>query len=317
MQSFLPLKAALLPARFNPALDHSPEGFADYSAFYQLDTLKNGHDTQHRIGTVSSGPYQLAVQYWLPVNAHATVLIVHGYYDHLGLYRHVVRFFLDQGYAVLGFDLPGHGLSSGQIAAIHDFDEYARAIQDVLTAASVHLPPLTLGFGQSTGCAAWMNYLMTGFTSPVEKLVLLSPLLRPHRWQQHGRWLFALLHRWVPSLPRVFQANSADQAFLDFCREQDPLQSRLLTVAWVRAMDNWLGRFASQPPIALPALIVQGQQDTTVDWRFNIPQILQKMPHAQLHCIGEARHHLVNESPAIRAHLWQIVNEFLIKTTEP
>ncbi|MBK8289342.1 MAG: alpha/beta fold hydrolase, partial [Cellvibrionales bacterium] len=107
------------------------------------------------------------------------VLIVHGYYDHLGLYRHVVRFFLDQGYAVLGFDLPGHGLSSGQIAAIHDFDEYARAIHDVVTAASVHLPPLTLGFGQSTGCAAWMNYLMTGFTSPVEKLVLLSPLLRP------------------------------------------------------------------------------------------------------------------------------------------
>ncbi|MBK8289341.1 MAG: hypothetical protein IPK95_12540 [Cellvibrionales bacterium] len=66
------------------------------------------------------------------------------------------------------------------------------------------------------------------------------------------------------------------------------MQSRLLTVAWVRAMDNWLGRFATQPPIALPALIVQGQQDTTVDWRFNIPQILQKMPHAQLHCIGEA-----------------------------
>lgn len=315
MQSFLPLKAALLPICFDPALDSEPAGFAAYRTFYQLDAISDPSDVQHRIGTISSGNYRLAVQYWLPEKALATVLVVHGYYDHLGLYRHVIRYFLEQGYAVLGFDLPGHGLSSGARAVIHDFDEYGQTIHDVMRIAREHLPPIELGFGQSTGCTAWMNYLMAGFPTPVERLILLSPLLRPHRWQQQGRWVYAILHRWIRSVPRTFQANSADREFLQFCRKKDPLQPRLLTVAWVGAMKNWLERFATQPPIGTPALILQGQQDNTVDWRFNIPQILRKMPHAQLHYIGEARHHLANESPAIRAHLWQIVSDFLNDNT--
>jgi lysophospholipase len=314
MQSFLPLKAALLPLCFDPALDDEPAGFDAYRVFYRLDAANNDGKTQHRIGTINSGQYRLAAQYWLPEKARATVLIVHGYYDHLGLYRHVIRFFLEQGYAVLGFDLPGHGLSSGARAVIHDFDEYGHAIHDAIHTASPHLPPLTLGFGQSTGCSAWMNYLMADFPSPVERLVLFSPLLRPDRWQQQGRWVYKLLYRWIRSLPRAFQTNSADQEFLAFCRKQDPLQPRLLTVAWVGAMKNWLERFPTQPEIQLPTLIVQGQQDNTVDWRYNIPHILQKIPQAQLNYIAEARHHLANESPAIRAHLWQIVSDYLNKS---
>ena len=207
MRSFLPLKAALLPLCFDPALDDEPAGFDAYRVFYRLDAANNDGKTQHRIGTINSGQYRLATQYWLPEKARATVLIVHGYYDHLGLYRHVIRFFLEQGYAVLGFDLPGHGLSSGARAVIHDFDEYGHAIHDAIHTASPHLPPLTLGFGQSTGCSAWMNYLMADFPSPVERLVLFSPLLRPDRWQQQGRWVYKLLYRWIRSLPRAPKLN--------------------------------------------------------------------------------------------------------------
>src|SRR6478752_1922256 len=91
MQSFLPLKAALLPICFDPSLDNEPAGFAVYRTFYQLDTVA-GPEVSHRMGTINSGTtnnkeYRLAVQYWLPPKAQATVLIVHGYYDHLGLYR--------------------------------------------------------------------------------------------------------------------------------------------------------------------------------------------------------------------------------------
>lgn len=311
MQSFLPLQAALLPLCFDPALDEEPAGFAAYQALYQLDI----DNSCHRIGTINSGAYRLALQYWLPKQASATVLIVHGYYDHIGLYRHVVRFFLERGYAVLGFDLPGHGLSSGARAVIHDFDEYGRAIHDVIRTATPDLPPITLGFGQSTGSTAWMNYCMAGFPSPVEKLVLFSPLLRPHRWQQQGRWMYTVLHHWIRSMPRNFQINSANREFLEFCRKYDPLQPRLLTVAWVGAMKNWLDRFAAQPQIHLPTLIIQGEQDNTIDWRYNIPHILQKMPRAQLHYLAEARHHLANESKTIRNRIWQIVSDYLDQPT--
>lgn len=313
MDSFLPLKASLMPLQCLPDDDGIPDGFAAYCQFYQLDIP----DTQHRIGYVDSGAYRLAAQYWLPADAaRGTALLVHGYFDHMGLYGHVVRYLLDQGYAVLGFDLPGHGLSSGARAVIHDFDDYGQAVHNVLSAAAGKLPPLTLGFGQSTGCAAWMNYLMADYPIKPQQLLLFSPLLRPHRWALQGRWLYSALRHFVRYLPRSFRANSSDPTFLRFCHELDPLQPRMLTVAWVSAMKNWLERFAAQPAIALPALIVQGQRDDTVDWRYNIPVILQKMPQAQLHYLAEARHHLANESTSIRLRLWQIVSEFL-HTTPP
>ncbi len=307
MQSFLPLKTALTPLCFDPALDQTPAELHAYETLYSLDDVP----AMHRIGTVSSGPYRLAVQYWLPAQAHRTVLVTHGYYDHLGLYGHVIRYFVARGYAVLGFDLPGHGLSSGSRAEIASFDEYGRAICDVVDAAGRCLPPVTLGFGQSTGCAALLNFLMSGFHSPLQELILFAPLLRPHHWARSGRWTYALLHRWIKTLPRAFRANSGDRAFLHFCRKTDPLQPRLLSVSWVTAMKDWLARFAAQTAVELPTLIVQGQQDDTVDWRYNIPHIMAKLPQARLHYIAEARHHLANESPAIRKHLWQIVDDYL------
>ncbi|HRF88751.1 MAG TPA: alpha/beta hydrolase [Pseudomonadales bacterium] len=308
MQSFLPLKTALTPLQFDVALDSNPEGFEEYRHFYQLDQLP----APHRIGSVASGMHTLAVQYWLPENAQRTALLVHGYFDHVGLYHHVIHYLLKKNFAVIAFDLPGHGLSSGARAVIYDFDEYAQAIHAILVAsANKKLPPITLGFGQSTGCAAWMNFQMSGFNNSIQKLILFSPLLRPHHWQPQAHALYLTLRHFVQYIPRNFRANSSNQAFLQFCHYEDPLQPRYLTVAWVTAMKNWLHRFSKQPAIAIPTLILQGELDDTVDWRYNIPTICKKIPNAQLHYLAEARHHLANESTSIRARTWQIVTQFL------
>lgn len=308
MHSFLSLKTALAPLHFDPALDTEPEGIDAYRVFYQLNQLP----AEHHIGAVNSGEYYLAAQYWLPENARHTALVVHGYFDHVGLYRHVIQFLLAQHYAVIAFDLPGHGLSSGTRAVIHNFDEYGQAINAVIEASTAgKLPPVTLGFGQSTGCAAWMNFYMAGFKNSLQQLILFSPLLRPHHWQPQAHMLYLALRHVVQCIPRNFRDNSSNAEFLRFCHYEDPLQPRYLTVAWVGAMKNWLARFSHQPTIPIPALILQGEQDDTVDWRYNIPAILQKMPNAQLHYLAEARHHLVNESASIRAHTWQIARQFL------
>ncbi len=308
MQSFLSLQSALTPLQFDPVLDKKPDGFEEYRRFYQLDALRS----QHRIGTVNSGEHCLAVQYWLPENTQQTALMVHGYFDHVGLYRHVIQFLLQKNIAVIAFDLPGHGLSSGARAVIHDFDEYAHAIDAVIKASTnTELPPITLGFGQSTGCAAWMNFCMTGFQNCIKKLIFFSPLLRPYHWQPQGHTAYLLLRHFIKCLPRNFRDNSSNREFLRFCHYEDPLQPRHLTVAWVGAMKNWLTRFAKQPIIKIPALILQGERDDTVDWRYNIPAILKKMPNAQVHYLAEARHHLANESDSIRARTEQIATQFL------
>ena len=307
MPDFVSLQAALLPLRFDPHIDAIPIGMREYNAFYQLGDLPV---TSH-IGTVPCNTGQLAVQYWLPDNATETVLIVHGYYDHIGLYGHVIRHFLARGYAVLGFDLPGHGLSTGERASIPSFDCYADAITSVLAAAVDKLPPVAVALGQSTGCAALMNGLMRNTIAPVPSLILLAPLLRPCGWAHHGEWVYALLHRWVRHVPRKFNVNSSDIAFVDFCKRGDPLQTRQLSVQWVGAMKHWLEHFESQPTIPTHTLLVQGDADTTVDWRYNVPKLIEKLPDCRLEYLPTAQHHLVNESPALREQLWQIIDHFL------
>jgi alpha-beta hydrolase superfamily lysophospholipase len=53
--------------------------------------------------------------------------------------------------------------------------------------------------------------------------------------------------------------------------------------------------------------VVQGQSDQTVDWKYNM-QILERLFEPEVLYIPEARHHLVNESAAIRAQIFAAID---------
>jgi alpha-beta hydrolase superfamily lysophospholipase len=63
-------------------------------------------------------------------------------------------------------------------------------------------------------------------------------------------------------------------------------------------------------------LVVQGDADDTVDWRFNLPVIREHFPNAVFCHLNSARHHLVNESEAIRARIWSQVDGYLATGSE-
>ena len=57
---------------------------------------------------------QFYFQGWEPeTSPRAVVCLVHGLGEHTGRYAHVAAALNDAGYAVLGFDLRGHGKSEG------------------------------------------------------------------------------------------------------------------------------------------------------------------------------------------------------------
>jgi alpha-beta hydrolase superfamily lysophospholipase len=58
-------------------------------------------------------------------------------------------------------------------------------------------------------------------------------------------------------------------------------------------------------------LVIQGKDDTTVDWPFNIPFIERLFPQAVIHYLKDARHHLVNESEGLRKTIFEILNDWL------
>lgn len=287
-----------------------------YLEYYNIDFSTRYEDKgfRHHIGSFPAAGYQLAAQVFCQDRAKGTALIMHGYYDHVGIYGSLIDFCLQQGWNVFAFDLPGHGLSSGERASISDFKEY----DDVLCAALVQVQkfseyesnqslPLHI-FGQSTGGAIIINYLLTRgiqqANSPFQSINLLAPLVRPTGWMV-AKIMHCLLKPFVRQIKRNFSINSDDLEFLSFISERDPLQPLALSVRWVGALKKWVRMIEASQAVDLEINIVQGTHDETVDWKRNMPVLFEKFPNRKLLLLENGRHQLVNETPEKRQQAYQ------------
>ncbi len=284
-----------------------------YLRHYGIHFGESHEGIEHWFGKVPSPNHDIAAHLWRPRDAVGTSVVVHGYYDHVGLYRHLINHLIERGYAVLSFDLPGHGLSSGSPATIATFDHYVEAFDACLAALGEHLPKPWHLFGQSTGGAIAMEWLLANglrrATSPFEHVILLAPLVRPANWGM-GRIMYQVARRLVTERPRGLSDNADNPEFLTFLRERDPLQAKTLPVQWVTAMVEWMRRFETRPATDIAPLVVQGQSDKTVDWRYNM-KVIERLFAPQIVYLPEARHHLVNESPALRERVFAAIDQRL------
>lgn len=310
------LQAQLPAIAFVPLLDSAWTGSTAaqaYLDFYGINFAKSRPGLTHGFGLVEVSGFRIATQYWLPVNAKGTLLVVHGYYDHVGIFGNAIEFGLDNGLAVLAFDLPGHGLSSGEQVAINSFDQYADVMDTVLQRARTCLPSPWHALGQSTGGSVLLNHLwrygQQPAAIPFARIALCAPLVLPRAWGS-GRWLYALVHRFIRRMPRGRTHSSHDESFNRFIDERDCLQSPTLSVRWVGAMKAWDVQLRQFPPLSQPVLVVQGAEDMTVAWRYNLTQITRALPHAQVVMIPGAGHQLVNETQTLRAQIFTQISRY-------
>lgn len=305
-----PLNSAALPS----PLMHN------YLEFYGFFETLKAFDLDYYWGVRSCQcgpePRRVATHLWRLLNAKGTVLLVHGLFDHVGIFQKLISYFLGQGYSVIAVDLPGHGLSSGGATQINSFADYADALVDTLGffAELIGTKPL-YGVGQSTGAAVLMSAcfqakrasLSLGF----ERLVFLGPLVRPRKWSL-SHLAYRLFGRFIQSIQRDFSVpNSHDGEFHNFLRYYDCLQPRRLCISWIGALHKWVQEFPSQPLVDTPLLIVQGTADTVVDWRFNVAVIQEHFPNSQLNYIEGAKHHLANEAEPWRTAVYSGIGHFL------
>ena len=241
------------------------------------------------------------------------MLICHGYFDHVGLYRHVIGHVLELGYAVLAYDLPGHGLSTGPQAVIDDFRTYRDVLEQCLSLATNSFPKPWHVIAQSTGGAIVMDYLVSrgeGDENPFEQVILLAPLVRPFKWGT-ARWLHTVVSPFAKTLKRVFTINSNDPDFLDFLENRDPLQARRISAIWVSALKKWMPGFEKASRIKVSPVVIQGDKDETVDWQYNLEMIKKKFESPDIRMLPGARHQLANENEAFRRKIFAIIDEYL------
>ncbi|WP_213878396.1 alpha/beta hydrolase [Pseudomonas sp. dw_358] len=301
----------ILRSRLSPlaARQGPDEHGQSYRRFYRLP----GSDPQRSwLGGFSAAGCDLVGQVWLPAAPKATLFLVHGFYDHMGLYRHLIEWALAREFAVISCDLPGHGLSSGPRASIQDFADYQSVLDALFVeAAALKLPQPWHLCGQSMGGAIVIDHLLhAGAASPAQgRPVLLAPLIRPRSWTW-SRMSYQVLKPFVGGIARRFSENTNDPEFMPFL-QADPLQPVRLPTAWVGALVPWIKRVEAAPHSVCSPLVVQGQQDMTVDWQHNMRVLADKFTTPEVLMVPPARHHLANEVPEIRRVYLAFLDEHL------
>jgi len=264
---------------------------------------------RHYLGSFTSGSYDLAAHVFLPPDAKATVFLLHGYLDHTGILKHLIDLCIHQRYAVAIYDLPGHGLSSGASCSIDDFSDYVSVFDEFMKMYRSQLPRPHYFVGHSTGGAIAIDYLNRVNGKAFDKIIYIAPLVRSAYWKISKAHHY-LAKPFIETVPRVFFDNSSDPKFNRFLQD-DPLQCKEIPLRWIEALFAWNERVEGFRPISRPILILQGTNDTVVDWQYNIPFLKQKNAAVTVKWFQGARHHLVNESPAIRSEVLETVRGYL------
>lgn len=214
---------------------------------------------------------ELFTRAWTPPDPKADLLIVHGLGEHSGRWDHVARFLADRGYAVAGFDLRGHGHSTGPRCHIDSFDQMVGDV-DAVAASLGQERPWVL-YGHSLGGLISTHYLTSDRRRP-DAAILSAPALDDE--------LPAVLHAAARVLGRVTPKLSVPNSIKgeQLSRDPevaeayfaDPLVETSATCRFglegIAAQD--MARDAVDQ-IDIPAFVIHGAEDNLVPPRASAP----------------------------------------------
>lgn len=96
---------------------------------------------------------------WKPEAPKAVAIVVHGYGEHMGRYRHIGAALAERGYAVYGVDHRGHGESGGARCNVERFSYFIDDLQQVVERAKADRPGLAaFMIAHSMGGLIAVNY---------------------------------------------------------------------------------------------------------------------------------------------------------------
>lgn len=102
-------------------------------------------------------------QVWEPDSTVSGVIIlVHGLGEHSGRYSsHFADYFTQQGFAIVTFDLPGHGKSGGKRGHINQYDDFSKLVSSgVSYTKSKYLDLPIFVYGHSLGGLIALEYII-------------------------------------------------------------------------------------------------------------------------------------------------------------
>jgi len=226
-----------------------------------------------------------------PAPSAATVVFLHGFGEHSGLYHRLGNALNGAGIDLWALDEIGHGLTEGErgvIGSVGNLVENGRRLTAIAEATQPGRPVWLAGHSLGAAAAAVSAVRDPGrYAGLILSGAALSPL----------DWVLALGAPGAPDLDLNPADLSSDPFYLDELAH-DPLaftsaaDARSLAVAFPAAWDELAAGFGQA---ALPVLLVHGAKDPVVpvaharDWAARLKQ-------ARLAEFPGARHDILNET---------------------
>ncbi len=212
--------------------------------------------------------------HWEHPRPRQVVVLVHGFGEHMGRYRHVAAFFNDQFQsALLGNDRVGHGRSGGKRGHVQHFELFYDEIEHLLQQAKAMYPglPLLL-YGHSMGGMLVLKYGLQRPLYQTTAVVSSAPWIQlafdPPAWQMRlGKMMKGV---W----PGLQQATNLDPSGLSTdpevakAYEADPLvHGQISVTTGVGMFEEGMALEEYNQGMPLPTLIMHGTSDpvTSID----------------------------------------------------
>ena len=273
--------------------------------------------------TTSDG-FELHLHDWPAEQAKLTVMLLHGYGEHAGRYKHVAEHLNAQDIAMIGADLRGHGRSQGGRGYAERFEDYHRDAQALLARVQQAETPVAL-MGHSMGGLVALHWLLSGENNPAQHfkgLVLSSPFMGLN--DSASRIEVAAGKLLSKVLPKI--SLPAPHKGKDVCRDpeigaeydQDPLNNRGVNARWfTAALDGMRLAHGRASELALPTLMLYGGADKVVSVSANdrLASSLG-MSDKTVERLEGYFHEIMNEAKPERDQVLKKISDWLLERAE-
>lgn len=244
----------------------------------------------------------LYTETFLPTSApKGVVVITHGYAEHCGRYREVAHVLVNAGWAVLTYDVRGHGHSPGPRGFIERFDIYLDDFTAMIAAGRALAPekPLVL-LGHSHGSLITLRALAGAHPPSVTSAIVSSPYLglklAVPGWK---KTLARVASRIAPKLNQP-SGLAADQLTSDVAMQKahdaDPLVFGTATTRWFTessAAQQYVYDHADR--IEVPTTWLVGAADPIAD-PAQSKRVADRTKGATYHDLVGLKHEVFNET---------------------
>ena len=198
--------------------------------------------------------------------AKAVICLVHGLGEHSGRYGELFSRFESAGYAVMAFDMRGHGRSPGRRGYAHSCEALLLDIDELIAASRERYPGIPrFLYGHSFGGSLAIGYALSRSTG-LCGVVASSPLLRPA--EPSPAWKITAARILSVVLPCFPMSTGLDCGGLSRRKDvvdeytRDPLvHDRITPGLGIDILDFGLRNLEGASGLSLPLLLMHGGSD--------------------------------------------------------